>query len=104
MTDRKYHIVLGHEDDQLTLERLAECAGLHPEMIERFVDYGLIEPIRGSGEVMLFDSATVVRVRMIQRVRKDIGVNLAGVSVILDLVDRLRAVQIENELLRSRLP
>ena len=104
MTDRKYHIVLGHEDDQLTLERLAECAGLHPEMIERFMDYGLIEPIRTSGEVMLFDSATVVRVRMIQRVRRDIGVNLAGIGVILDLVDRLRAIQIENELLRSRLP
>jgi hypothetical protein len=31
-------------------------------------------------------------------------VNLAGVGVILDLVDRLRAIQLENELLRSRLP
>src|SRR5215471_9236352 len=104
MTDSTYHIVIGHEDDPLTLERVAECAGLHPKLIERFLDYGLIEPIDRSGAVMLFDSATVLRVRRIQRVRIDMGVNLAGVAVILDLVDRLRAIQLENELLRSRVP
>jgi DNA-binding transcriptional MerR regulator len=103
MTDRTYHIILGHEDDQLTLERVAEYAGLHPELIKRFLDYGLIEPRDQTSEVMLFDAVTVLRVRMIQRVRRDMGVNLAGVGVILDLVDRLRAIQLENELLRSRL-
>jgi DNA-binding transcriptional MerR regulator len=104
MTDRAYHIIIGHEDDQLTLERVAEYAGLHPELIKRFLDYGLIEPCDRTGAVMLFDAGTVLRVRMIQRVRRDMGVNLAGVGVILDLVDRLRAIQLENELLRSRLP
>ena len=46
---------------------------------------------------------TVLRVRAIQRLRHDLGVNLSGVAVILDLTKRLRLMQQELEWLRSRL-
>jgi len=46
---------------------------------------------------------TVRRVRAIQRLRRDLGVNLSGVAVILDLTKRLRLMQQELEWLRSRL-
>jgi len=45
----------------------------------------------------------VLRVRAIQRLRRDLGVNLSGVAVILDLTKRLRLMQQELEWLRSRL-
>jgi hypothetical protein len=41
--------------------------------------------------------------RLIERLRRDIGVNLAGLGVVLDLLNRLCSLQRENERLRSRL-
>ena len=62
-----------------------------------------IDPVEQVGSQVLFEMAAVPRLRLIQRLRSDIGVNLAGVAVILDMLDRLRASQGENERLRSQL-
>lgn len=98
MTERRYQIVLYRsEREQLTLEALATSAGLHPALVERFVEFGLLDPVERMGTQLFFDVATVPRLRMIQRLRCDVGINLAGVAVILDLLDRLRASRLENE-------
>jgi DNA-binding transcriptional MerR regulator len=98
MIERHYQIVLCRsEREQLTLEALATSAGLHPALVERFVEFGLLDPVERTGTELLFDVAAVPRLRMIQRLRCDIGINLAGVSVILDMLDRLRALKLENE-------
>ena len=52
---------------------------------------------------MLFEVAAVPRLRLIKRLRCDIGVNLAGIAVILDMLDRLCALQREAEWQRSQL-
>ena len=46
--------------------------------------------------------AAVPRLRMIMRLRRDTGVNLAGIGMILDLLDRLRALERENQWLRAQ--
>jgi DNA-binding transcriptional MerR regulator len=98
-----YHIVLyRRESQQLTLERLAARAGMHPELVERFVEFGLVEPIDRVGETVLFDPSAIERLRMIVRLRQSLGINIAGIAVILDLLDKLCALQRENEILRSR--
>jgi MerR family transcriptional regulator, heat shock protein HspR len=97
-------IVLSRRDPRLlTLEELAEAARLHPDLIQSFVDFDLLEPVRRDGRHLLFDMEAVPRVRAIQRLRRDLGVNLSGVAVILDLTKRLRLMQQELEWLRSRL-
>lgn len=104
MTKQRYQIVLcRQEHEQLTLEALAAAADLHPALVERFVEFGLLEPVEWVGAQLLFDVAAVPRLRLIERLRCDIGVNLAGVAVILDMLDRLRALQHETEWQRSRL-
>lgn len=104
MTKQRYQIVLcRQEHEQLTLEALAASAGLHPALVERFVEFGLLEPVEWVGAQLLFDVAAVPRLRLIDRLRCDIGVNLAGIAVILDMLDRLRALQHETEWQRSRL-
>jgi MerR family transcriptional regulator, heat shock protein HspR len=104
MRERHYEIVLcRRERDQLTLEMLAANAEIHPGLVEQFVAYGLLEPIEWAGPVLLFDMAAVPRLRMILRLRHDTGVNLAGIGMILDLVDRLRDLEHENQRLRSQL-
>jgi len=90
------------EREELTLDRLAASAGLHPLVVETFVEFGLIEPVGRSGTQRVFDPAAVSRVRTIGRLRGEIGVNLPGIAVILDLLDRLRALQGENDRLRRK--
>ena len=103
MIERRYQIVLYHnERERLTLEALAASAGLHPALVERFVEFGLLDPVERVGTQLLFDVTAVPRLRMIERLRCDIGINLAGIAVILDLLDRLRALKLEHEAQRGR--
>jgi DNA-binding transcriptional MerR regulator len=89
------------EGELVTLDGLAARTGLHPTLIERFVEYGLIEPVERAGAHMLFDVDCVARVRKIERLRRHLGANLASVAVILDLLDRLSKLEKEIERLRG---
>ena len=90
--------------EQVTLDGLAARTGLHPALIERFVEYGLIEPAERAGAHMLFDVDCVARVRKIERLRRHLGANLASVAVILDLLDRMSRLEQEVERLRRFAP
>ena len=91
------------ERQQITLDSLASSAGIHPDLVRKFLEFGLIEPVERVGDRLFFDLASVSRLQKIQRLRRDTGANLAGIAIILELVDRLCALQRENELLLSRL-
>ena len=103
MSVQRYDIVLcRREAQQLTLETLAAHAGMHPALVERFVEFGLIEPVEWEGATSLFDASAIPRLRMIGRLRESLGINLAGIGVILNLLDRLCTLQRENESQRNR--
>ena len=104
MTLRRYEIVLYRREPQLlSLDALAAHAGVHPSLIEQFVQFGLIEPIERRDTTLFFDDAAVPRLRTIRRLRESLGINLPGVAVVLDLLDKFCALQRENERLRARL-
>ena len=88
-------------DDLLTLSELAYLSRLHPELIARFVDLGLLEPSarKNTGE-LLFDSEAVLTARKIWRLRQQLGINYAGIGLVLDLLDRIE--DLENEINRLR--
>jgi DNA-binding transcriptional MerR regulator len=90
------------EPEQLTLEDLAACVGMPPARLAYFVEYGLLEPRARAGTQWLFDPDCIARLRMIERLRRDLGANLAGIAVILDLLDRLTTLQREVEQWRRR--
>jgi DNA-binding transcriptional MerR regulator len=71
-------------------------------MIQCFIDWDLVEPERTDPE-MLFPDRVVPRIRRILRLRKDLGVNWAGIGVVLDLLDRMEALERELGRLRTRL-
>lgn len=87
----------------LTLEDLASRAGVHPELVEKFVSYGLLEPLPEAGGARLFAPSAVERLRAIVRLRRDLGVNLAGIAVILEMRERIEALRAEVERLRKRI-
>jgi MerR family transcriptional regulator/heat shock protein HspR len=103
MSEVRYQLVLRRiEREQVTLDVLAASAGLHPSLVECFVEFGLIEPEERTGSQMLFNVSCIARLRTIVRLRRDVGANLAGIAVILDMLDRLAALRRENERLRSQ--
>ncbi|SRR5712692_10566295 len=103
MGEPRYQIVPRRsEREQVTLDALAASAGLHPALVKCFIDFGLIEPDERVGTQMLFNVACIARLRTIVRLCRDIGANLPGIAVILDMLDRLAALQRENAWLRSQ--
>jgi len=104
MTIKRYEIIFCAPANQwLTLEALAERAGFHPAVVQCFIDLGLIEPSGREGARLFFDEDAVPRLHLIGRLRDNLGINLAGIAVVLDLRDRLRALQRENASYRARL-
>ncbi len=90
-------------DEPLTLEVVAETTGARVTFIARLVRLGLLETISGAAEEpVLVPRRAVLRLRQMQRLRRDLGVNFAGASVILDLVERLEGMKRETAGIRAQ--
>jgi MerR family transcriptional regulator/heat shock protein HspR len=87
--------------DQVTFDELAARAEMHPELLARLVEFGLIEPVSARGDLSVFDSSKIWRLLCIRRLRSDLGINLQGVAVVLDLVERLGDLEREIASLRA---
>lgn len=87
-----------------TLTEVACRVGLHPELIEKFMHLGLVELAgRAENGEILFDAGAVPLIRRILRLRNELGVNYAGIGVILELISRQEALESRIEELESRL-
>ncbi|MBU0493922.1 MAG: helix-turn-helix transcriptional regulator [Chloroflexi bacterium] len=75
----------------------AEIVGIHPQTLRHYERIGLIAPERSEGNVRLYSERDLVRVRQIRRLVDDLGVNLAGVEVILNLTERVEVMQAEMD-------
>lgn len=75
----------------------AKMVGLHPQTLRHYESLGLVIPNRSEGNIRLYSPTDVERVRQIKRLTDELGINLAGVQVILDLRDRLERLQLEME-------
>lgn len=76
---------------------VAELTGTHPQTLRNYERIGLLRPGRSQGSVRMFSSRDVERVRRIRRLTQDLGVNLAGVEVILNLTQKMAEVHAEHE-------
>lgn len=72
----------------LNIQEISRFVGLHPEMIHRLFMLGLIDP-QVEAPDMLFEDSVVFRIGKIMRLKSDLGINLAGCGLILDLLDRI---------------
>ena len=77
------------------ISAVADQYQVHPQTLRLYEREGLIRPARSTGNTRLYDRETVERLEMILTLTRDLGVNLAGVEVILDLRSRLS--QMEGE-------
>jgi chaperone modulatory protein CbpM len=83
-------------DEPLTCDVVATIVGTKRSLVVRLVQQGLIETVDTETDEPLVPRRAVVRLRRMQRLRRDLGVNFAGAAVILDLVGRIE--QLNREL------
>jgi MerR family transcriptional regulator/heat shock protein HspR len=75
------------------LDAAARLVRLPPGRVRRYVRAGLVQPARVEGRAPLFGEDELARLRRIRRLVDDLGVNVAGVEIILRLVDELAALR-----------
>ena len=71
----------------------AELVGMHPQTLRMYEQKGLVNPQRTAGNTRLYSDADVERLRLIQRLTGDLGLNLAGVERVLHMEDQLERLQ-----------
>lgn len=92
--------IVEDETDDLTADDLALRCGLRPAGLEAYTRVGVVQFNASTGR---FPILAVGRLRKAMRLRRDLGVDLAAVGIVLDLVGRLEAMEMEIERLRAEL-
>ena len=77
------------------VEVAAELVGLPTSRIRRYLRAGLVQPARAERGVPLLGEAELARLRRIRRLTDDLGINLAGVEVVLRLVEEIEGLRAE---------
>ena len=84
------------EDEPLTLGQLCKACGTHADWVISLVEEGIIEPDGKEISFWRFSDISLMRVRSALNLQRDLGINLAGIGLALDLMEQL-------ETLRTRL-
>ncbi len=81
----------------------ADLAGVHPQTLRIYERKALICPQRSQGNTRLYSEADIERLRLIQRLTQDEGVNLAGVTRIMAMRNEIEVLRAELDVLHHRL-
>lgn len=77
----------------LYISKVAELFQVHPQTLRLYEKEGLIHPKRSKGNTRLYDQDTLERIRLILTLTRQLGVNLAGVEIILSMREKLLHLQ-----------
>ena len=81
------------EQKYVMISVVAERYGIHPQTLRLYEREGLIKPTRSAGNTRLYDEEAIRRLEIILTLTRDLGVNLAGVEVILNMKERMDQMQ-----------
>jgi MerR family transcriptional regulator/heat shock protein HspR len=91
MDDRRLSIV--DDRPRYMISVAAELVGMHPQTLRIYEQKGLVRPKRTAGNTRLYSELDIERLRLIQRLTTEIGLNLAGVEQVLHLEDELQQLK-----------
>jgi len=85
------------EDTQtvLSISGIARLLNVHPQTLRFYERAGFVQPVRIRGETRLYSQQDIARLRLILHLTRDLGVNLAGVEIILRMQRQLEDMQCE---------
>lgn len=79
----------------------AKMVESHPQTLRYYERLGLVSPSRSDGRIRLYSDEDIQRLQQIRRLTDDLGINLAGVEVILNLTERISAMERELGVLHA---
>jgi MerR family transcriptional regulator, heat shock protein HspR len=104
MAERRTRITarVDHDRGVFMISVAAELAEMHPQTLRMYEARGLIEPQRSPKGTRLYSQADVERLRRIQEMTTELGMNLAGVERVFELEDKLGLLQRKVDKLEKR--
>lgn len=84
------------EETRLSLRELCDACAVHAEFISELVDEGVIEPSGYDKSHWCFSGVSLHRIRTAKHLQQDLGINLAGVALALDLIDELQQLRAQS--------
>ncbi len=97
MTDGPIDEQIPYDEPAYVISVAAKLVSLHPQTLRSYERLGLVNPTRTEGRIRLYSRRNIDLLRKIARLTDDLGVNLAGVEVILNMTERLEELQEEME-------
>jgi len=82
---------------------VASMLNIHPQTLRQYEREGLVEPSRTQGRMRLYSQRDIDRMKLILRLTRQLGVNLAGVDIVLQLKEQIDQMQQEIDQLREEL-
>jgi MerR family transcriptional regulator, heat shock protein HspR len=98
----RVEITIDDERGVFMISVAAELAEMHPQTLRMYEARGLIAPKRSPKNTRLYSQRDVERLRRIQRMTSEEGLNLAGVETVLALEERVEKMRVELERMRRR--
>lgn len=96
MSDKDPNITEIHVIDErtvITLRELCRSCAVDAEFIETLVEHGILDPTGGREPHWSFPASSLRRTRVTIRLQRDLGVNVAGAALALDLLERIEALE-----------
>jgi len=81
------------ETQEITLAELTRSCRVHAEWVMELIEEGVLEPLQPGGPQWRFKATSVVRVQKARRLERDLGVNLPGIALALQLLERIDALE-----------
>lgn len=93
----------GYDEPVYLISVVATMLDIHPQTLRQYEREGLIAPARTQGRIRLYSQRDIERMKLILRLTRQMGVNLAGVDIVLQLKEQIDTMQKEIERLKEAL-
>ena len=81
------------ESTEITFIELIEVCGLEPTLVDDMINEGILEPLSGNRDNLSFSYSSIRRTRTVIHLQRDLGLNLAGAALALELLDQISNLQ-----------
>ncbi|WP_418180448.1 heat shock protein transcriptional repressor HspR [Aliarcobacter lanthieri] len=85
------------------ISAVAEILNIHPQTLRQYEREGLIKPSRTNGKIRLYSQKDINHIKYVLTLTRDLGVNLAGVDIILQLNKKIEELESEVEIYKSKI-
>jgi MerR family transcriptional regulator/heat shock protein HspR len=92
----------GYDEPVFLISVVAKLMNIHPQTLRQYEREGLLKPSRTEGRMRLYSQRDIDKLKIILTLARDMGVNLAGIDIILQLKDEIESLKSEIKSLKEQ--